>query len=70
MISPKLFNKELPSWLPLILAGVGAILYLIQAIIYAHTTVSSLDEGSYLIKGMFYLNGVYKPSVSILRRLP
>jgi len=61
MISPKLFNKELPSWLPLILAGVGAILYLIQAIIYAHTTVSSLDEGSYLIKGMFYLNGVYKP---------
>ena len=61
MISPKLFKKELPSCLPLVLAGVGAILYLIQAIIYAHTTVSSLDEGSYLIKGMFYLNGVYKP---------
>lgn len=61
MISSKLFKKELPSWLPLVLAGVGAILYLIQAIVYAHTTVSSLDEGSYLIKGMFYLNGVYKP---------
>jgi len=61
MISPKLFKKELPSWLPLVLAGVGAILYFIQAIIYAHTTVSSLDEGSYLIKGMFYLNGVYTP---------
>ncbi|MFN8435256.1 MAG: glycosyltransferase family 39 protein [Anaerolineales bacterium] len=61
MTSLKLFKKELPSWLPLVLAGVGAILYLIQAIIYAHTTVSSLDEGSYLIKGMFYLNGVYKP---------
>lgn len=56
-----LIRKELPSWLPLVLAGVGAILYLIQAIIYAHTTVSSLDEGSYLIKGMFYLNGTYKP---------
>lgn len=54
-------KKELPSWLPLVLAGVGAILYLIQALIYAHTTVSSLDEGSYLIKGMFYLNGIYKP---------
>ena len=56
-----LIRKELPSWLPLVLAGVGAILYLIQAVIYAHTTVSSLDEGSYLIKGMFYLNGIYKP---------
>lgn len=54
-------NRELPSWLPLVLAGVGAILYLIQALVYAHTTVSSLDEGSYLIKGMFYLNGVYQP---------
>ena len=54
-------KKELPPWLPFVLAGVGAILYLIQAIIYAHTTVSSLDEGSYLIKGMFYLNGTYKP---------
>lgn len=53
--------KELPSWSPLVLAGLGAILYLIQAVIYAHTTVSSLDEGSYLIKGMFYLNGIYRP---------
>jgi hypothetical protein len=43
-------DKKLPSWLPYLLAGVGAILYLIQAFIYAHTTVSSLDEGSYLIK--------------------
>ncbi|MCB9111307.1 MAG: glycosyltransferase family 39 protein [Anaerolineales bacterium] len=51
----------MPSWLPYALAGLGAILYLIQALIYAHTTVSSLDEGSYLIKGMYYLNGVYKP---------
>lgn len=54
-------NKELPSWLPYVVAGLGAVLYLIQAVVYAHTTVSSLDEGSYLIKGMFYLNGVYKP---------
>lgn len=54
-------KKELPSWLPLLLAGAGAVLYFFQAFIYAHTTVSSLDEGSYLIKGMFYLNGVYQP---------
>jgi hypothetical protein len=54
-------NRQLPSWLPFVLAGLGAVLYLIQAVIYAHTTVSGLDEGSYLIKGMFYLNGVYEP---------
>jgi hypothetical protein len=54
-------NKDLPTWLPFLLAGLGALLYLIQAVNYAHTTVSSLDEGSYLIKGMYYLNGVYEP---------
>lgn len=54
-------NREWPSWMPAALAGVGALLYLIQAIIYAHTTVSSLDEGSYLIKGIFYWRGVYRP---------
>ncbi len=53
--------ETLPSWLPHLLAVAGAILYLIQAFQYAHTTVSSLDEGSYLIKGMFYLTGVYEP---------
>jgi len=54
-------HKELPSWLPYLLAALGAVLYLIRAAVYAHTTVSSLDEGSYLIKGMFYLNGTYQP---------
>lgn len=54
-------KKSLPSWLPLALAVAGAILYLIKAVIYAHTTVSSLDEGSYLIKGILYMRGVYTP---------
>jgi len=54
-------NKELPTWLPLALAVAGAILYLAKAVIYAHTTVSSLDEGSYLIKGILYMRGVYTP---------
>lgn len=54
-------NRELPSWLPFALAGLGAVLYFIQAFIYAHTTVSGLDEGSYLLKGILYLRGVYKP---------
>ena len=54
-------DKKRPSWMPVLLAGVGALLYLIQAVVYAHTTVSSLDEGSYLIKGILYWRGVYEP---------
>ncbi len=54
-------NKELPSWLPSLLAALGAILYLIQAVIHAHTSIPGLDEGSYLIKGYLYLRGVYYP---------
>jgi hypothetical protein len=54
-------NKDLPSWLPGALAILGAVLYLIQAVIHAHTSVPGLDEGSYLIKGYLYLRGVYYP---------
>ncbi|MCZ2127924.1 MAG: glycosyltransferase family 39 protein [Anaerolineales bacterium] len=57
----KIFKRETPVWLPFAFAGVAALLFLIQALIYAHTTVSSLDEGSYLIKGIFYLKGIYRP---------
>ena len=54
-------KMEWPSWMPVVLAILGAFLYLIQAVIYAHTTVTSLDEGSYLLKGILYLRGVYEP---------
>ena len=54
-------NRELPSWAPILLAALGALLYLTQAVVYAHTTVPGLDEGSYLLKGILYLRGVYEP---------
>ncbi|MBM3179509.1 MAG: hypothetical protein FJZ86_04060 [Chloroflexi bacterium] len=54
-------KSELPSWIPVLLACLGTFLYLIQAVVYAYTTVSSLDEGSYLLKGILYLRGVYQP---------
>ena len=54
-------KRELPTWIPVLLACLGVFLYLIQAVVYAHTTVSSLDEGSYLLKGILYLRGVYQP---------
>ena len=43
-------NREWPSWAPIVVAALGALLYLIQAVIYAYTTVPGLDEGSYLLK--------------------
>jgi hypothetical protein len=54
-------NRKWPSWLSALLAILGAVLYLIQAVIYAHTTIPGLDEGSYLLKGILYLKGVYEP---------
>ena len=47
--------------MPSLLAVLGALLYLIQAWNYAHTTIPGLDEGSYLFKGILYLRGVYEP---------
>lgn len=59
---PVFLKKEaLASWSPHLLALVGALLYLIQAWHYAHTTIPGLDEGSYLFKGYLYLRGVYEP---------
>jgi len=58
-----LFLKRLSlaSSTPHLLALFGAILYLMQAWHYAHTTIPGLDEGSYLYKGILYLRGVYEP---------
>lgn len=52
---------EWHSWAPELLAILGVLLYLIQALHYAYTTIPGLDEGSYLFKGYLYLHGVYKP---------
>jgi hypothetical protein len=47
--------------LPELLAMLGGILYLIEAIIYAHIRLPNLDEGSYLYKGYLLATGVYQP---------
>ena len=54
-------NREWPSWAPVGMAVLGALLYLMQAVLYAHTSVPGLDEGSYLLKGILYLRRVYEP---------
>lgn len=57
----QVFRRVFASWAPHLLSLFGAILYLIQAWHYAHTTIPGLDEGSYLFKGILYLRGVYEP---------
>ena len=54
-------KRELPSWVPLVLAILGALLYLARAVTFAHGTISGLDEGSYLLKGILYWRDVYAP---------
>ncbi|MCC7117883.1 MAG: glycosyltransferase family 39 protein [Anaerolineales bacterium] len=54
-------NKNWPTWTPELLALLGAFIYLIQALLFAHTTPSNLDEGGYLYKGLLFAEGVYQP---------
>jgi hypothetical protein len=49
------------KWLPALLAVLGGILYLAQAIYYAQVNLPNLDEGSYLYKGYLFAEGVYRP---------
>ncbi len=55
------FHQKEPAWLAGFLVFLGILFYLILAIIYAHTTISNLDEGAYLYKGYLFVSGVYEP---------
>ncbi|MDP1544933.1 MAG: glycosyltransferase family 39 protein [Anaerolineales bacterium] len=48
-------------WSADFLAFLGVLIYLLQAIAYAHTTISDLDEGGYLLKGWLFALGKYRP---------
>ena len=58
-------NLSLPlvgvPWLAEGIALLAGVVYLIQAFLYAHTQVSILDEGSYLVKGYLFATGQYWP---------
>jgi 4-amino-4-deoxy-L-arabinose transferase-like glycosyltransferase len=55
------FLRDGPAWLAGLLALIGALVYLLQAFMYAHTTIPNLDEGAYLYKGMLFATGEYRP---------
>ena len=63
MIFLKTFIRRIASkpWLAEILAGLGALLYVLQSSIYIHQIIPSLDEGGYLYKGYLFATGVYTP---------
>lgn len=54
-------NRKWPDWTAHIVALLGLFLYLIQAVNFAHTTISNLDEGAYLLKGILFASGKYHP---------
>jgi hypothetical protein len=43
------------------LAALGALAYMLLSVYYAHHMVATMDEGTYLIKGMWYIDGTYRP---------
>ena len=52
--------KSIP-WLASLLGVLGGLVYVIQSWFYAHTQVSILDEGAYLLKGYLFATGKYQP---------
>ncbi len=53
-------SKKWLEWVDLI-GLMGIIYFLFEAIVFAHTTISNLDEGAYLYKGLLFARGIYHP---------
>ncbi len=54
-------DRKWPDWTASVFVLIGFLVYIAQSFLFAHTTVSSLDEGGYLYKGLLYAEGVYRP---------
>lgn len=50
-----------PIWTADAVALTGLFVYVFQSIFFAHTTISNLDEGAYLLKGTLFVAGEYRP---------
>jgi hypothetical protein len=60
MQKPHDLNKKVMlTWLPALLAALGALLYFLQLIHFSQTQESVLDEGAYLYKGLLFVSGQY-----------
>jgi len=54
-------KRNWPIWVADAVALIGLAIYIAQSIVFAHTTVSNLDEGAYLLKGFLFATGKYHP---------
>ncbi len=54
-------RRAWPNWTADAVALLGLVIYLAEAILFAHTTVSNLDEAGYLLKGTLFVGGGYRP---------
>lgn len=57
----RLWRLATLPWLAPVLCIAGGVVYLLQAISYAHSMDVTMDEGTYLMKGLLYVKGVYRP---------
>jgi hypothetical protein len=65
-LSKKRLERQIKSWslktaIALLLALIGAAVYLAVSIHFANTQRSTIDEGLYLYKGYLFAKGVYHP---------
>ncbi len=61
MIKNTFFKLQSNRWLPVVLAALAVLVYMGQALGYAHTEDVTMDEGTYLMKGLLYVQGDYQP---------
>jgi hypothetical protein len=56
-----LFSRMDSPWLVGFLNLAAFLVYLIQAVHYAHSMDVTMDEGTYLMKGLLFVRGIYQP---------
>lgn len=54
-------TEKWPAWLAGLLAILGLVVYLAQAAWFARTSISDLDEGAYLYKGLLFATQEHRP---------
>lgn len=54
------FVEQRP-WISTLAAVLGMVVFLVQALYYAHYFDVTMDEGTYLMKGLLFLRGDYRP---------
>lgn len=55
------FQRLNKCWFATVLAALAGVLYLLLGIYYAHSLDVTMDEGTYLMKGLLYLRGDSRP---------